>query len=137
MVTAQNHVSGKSLVYKPKNLGTKTLISFFPAPFSCKNPTPSELSVSCCSREGFKVSKMSAGKNNTSDFVPNFHGMLTDLTTIGVQRVTGSSPLRDNYFFYSFFKFLCQLGVFIVFLDVPRLWVDIPKLLTVNILHFI
>ena len=104
MVTAQNHVSGKSLVYKPKNLGTKTLITFFPAPFSCKNPTPSELSVSCCSREGFKVSKMSAGKNNTSNFVPNFHGMLTDLTTIGVQRVTGSSPLRDNYSFYSFFK---------------------------------
>ena len=104
MITAQNHVSGKSLVYKPKNLGTKTLITFFPAPFSCKNPTPSELSVSCCSREGFKVSKMSAGKNNTSDFVPNFHGMLTDLTTIGVQRVTGSSPLSDNYFFYSFFK---------------------------------
>ena len=68
------------------------------------------------------MSKMSAGKNNTSDFVPNFHGMLTDLTTIGVQRVTGSSPLRDNYFFlFLFLKFLSQLGVFIVFLDVPRL----------------
>ena len=45
---------------------------------------------------------MSAGKNNTSDFVPNFHGMLTDLTTIGVQRVTGSSPLRDKFFFSIF-----------------------------------
>ena len=67
------------------------------------------------------MSKKSAGKNNTSDFVPNFHGMLTDLTTIGVQRVTGSSPLRDNYFFILFLKFLSQLGVFIVFLDVPRL----------------
>ena len=98
MVTAQNHVSGKSLVYKPTKLGTKTLITFSAAPFSWKNPTPSELSVSCCSQEGFKVSKKSAGKNNTSDFVPNFHGMLTDLTTIGVQRVTGSSPLRDNFF---------------------------------------
>ena len=103
MVTAQNHVSGKSLVYKPKKLGIKTLITFSPAPFSWKNSTPSELSVSCCSQEGFKVAKKSTGKNNTSNFVPNFHGMLTDLTTIGVQRVTGSSPLRDNYFFHSFF----------------------------------
>ena len=51
------------------------------------------------------MSKMSAGKNNTNDFVPNFHGMLTDLTTIGVQRVTGSSPLRDNSFFFNFFQF--------------------------------
>ena len=48
------------------------------------------------------MSKKSAGKNSTSDFVPNFHGMLNDLTTIGVQRVTGSSPLRDNFFFNFF-----------------------------------
>ena len=94
----------QSLVNKPKRSSTKTLLTFSPAPFSCKNPTPSESLISCCSQEGFKVSKKSAGKNSTSDFVPNFHGMLNDLTTIGVQRVTGSSPLRDNYFFYSFFK---------------------------------
>ena len=94
---------GRNLVYNPKRLDRKTLVSIFPAPFSCKNPTPSELSVSCCSREGFNVFKKSAGKNNTSNFVPSFHGMLNDLTTIGVQRVTGSSPLRDNYFFLFFF----------------------------------
>ena len=52
------------------------------------------------------MSKKSAGKNSTSNFVPNFHGMLNDLTTIGVQRVTGSSPLGDNFFFLQFFMII-------------------------------
>ena len=60
----------ENLVYKPKKLGSFSLVTIFPAPFSCKNPIPPEPHISRGSSGGFRGSKKAAGKKITRVFLP-------------------------------------------------------------------
>ena len=59
----------ENLVYKPKKLGSFSLVTIFPAAFSCKNPTPPEPQFPRRSSGGFRGSKKAAGKKVTRVFL--------------------------------------------------------------------